>query len=189
MRRKTKRAFRYLFPVTVLITCTLLFTTKSKNNSIEKNSTEKECVIEGHGANTSAKSLSLVSHNPQNATKLQISAVDAVQLDDGEMNLHNPYGVLENKKGLSSLISNEAIYDADNRKVKFYENVNFTHFSGLVATTSSATLDTKTQDISGENKIKARHNNNLITANTFEFQKAGNVIVFNGNVCLNVVRK
>lgn len=188
MRRKTKRAFRYFFPLTLFIACALLFQMKSKKSEIEKKYSPQEFIIE-ESSNTGAKSLSLVSHNPQKETKLQINAVDAVQICDGEMTLQNPSGLLENTKGLTSLISKEAIYYTDGRIVEFYKNVNFTHYSGLVATTDYATVDTKTQDISGENGIRVRHKENLITAKAFELQEAGNLIKFNGNVCLNISRK
>ena len=189
MQRKTKRAFRYLFPVTLFAACTLLFQAKSPRNIAEgKNFAQQKKTTE-QPVSTGAKSLSIISHNPQNETKLQINAIDAVQICEGELALSNPSGIFENTKGLTELISKEARYHEEERKIKFYKNVNFAHHSGLIATTNHAVVDTKTQDIIGEEGIKAHHKGSIITANTFELPKAGNLIKFNGNVCFNISRK
>ena len=189
MQRKTKRAFRYLFPVTLFAACALLFQAKSPKSTTDGENFVQSKKTTGQPVSTGAKSLSLISHNPQNETKLQINAIDAVQICEGELALSNPSGVFENAKGLTELISKEARYHEDESKIKFYKNVNFTHHSGLIATTEHAVVDTKTQDIIGEEGIKAHHKGSIITASAFELPEAGNLIKFNGNVCFNISRK
>ncbi len=189
MRRKSKRAFRYFFPVALLLVCIILFKNgPSKDYAKNTNQKSSESEIEAH-VDTSAKILKMISHNPETKSKMQINAQTAVQMEENIVLLHNPCGLFENAKGQSSLTSSEAKYLENCREVHFFENVNFSHPSGLTATTSHATVNTKTQDIIGDQGVKACHNESTITANSYEIQKSGNLINFKGNVSLNVDQK
>ncbi len=188
MRRKTKRAFRYFFPVTFFLTCLFLFTDKS-SKEITINAQHQEKLQSSEYVNTGAKTLNLSSHNPQSQEKLRIEAVDAIQKIDGELTLRNPSGLFEGSKGPNLLTSVEALYRETDRNVEFLKSVNFTHHSGLTAITERALVNTQTQVISGEQGIKASHKSSTITANSYEIQNSGDLINFSGRVCLNISQK
>ena len=188
MRRKTKRAFRYFFPVTLFLTCLLLFNDKS-SKEVTINAQYQEKLQSSKYVNTGAKTLNLSSHNPQSQEKLRIEAVDAIQKIDGELTLRSPSGLFESSKGPNSLTSVEALYREIDRKVEFLQNVNFTHHSGLTAITEQAMVNTQTQVISGEQGIKACHKSSTITANSYEIQNSGDLINFSGKVCLKISQK
>lgn len=188
MRRKTKRAFRYFFPVVLSLTCLLLFNDKSSRD-VNISAQHQEKLQPSGYVNTAAKTLNLSSHNPQSQEKLRIEAVDAIQKIEGELTLRSPSGLFENSKGLNSLTSVEALYREMDRKVGFTKNVNFIHHSGLTAVTERADVDTQTQVISGEEGIKACHKSSTITANSYEIQNSGDLIKFSGGVCLTILQK
>ncbi|MEI6188154.1 MAG: LPS export ABC transporter periplasmic protein LptC [Alphaproteobacteria bacterium] len=188
MRRKTKRAFRYFFPVTLFLTCLLLFNDKSSRD-VNIGMQPQEKPQSSKYINTGAKTLNLSSHNPQSQEKLKIEAVDAIQKIDGELTLRSPSGLFESSRGPNSLTSVEALYREIDREVEFLQSVNFTHHSGLTAITERAVVNTQTQVISGEQGIKACHKSSTITANSYEIQNSGDLINFSGRVCLNISQK
>jgi hypothetical protein len=187
MRRKTKRAFRYFFPVAMFMGCVFLFKEGSSSDVVKQTTLE----IPSHksvAVNAGAKMLKLISHNPETKAKLQVHAREAVQGDSGLI-LNNPTGVFENPKGDASLKSLTASYYEADKEVHFFEGVSFDHHSGLIATTDHAVLNTQTQEISGEQGVKVCHNANTITANSYEIQSSDDVINFSGKVCLNINQK
>ena len=103
---------------------------------------------------TQAKALRMVSHNPQTQAHLYVNADKAVQYDD-KITLNNPIGTFEKPEGPTSLKSIKASYYEADREVHFFEKVSFDHYSGFTATTIHAILNTQTQDISGNQGIKA----------------------------------
>ena len=137
---------------------------------------------------TQAKMLRMVSHNPHTQARLFVNANKAIQYGD-KITLNNPVGIFEKPEGPASLKSTQASYYKTNREVHFFEKVSFDHHSGLIATTNHAILNTQTQDISGNQGIKACHQDNTITAQSYEIYSGKNVMSFSGNVCLNVSRK
>jgi hypothetical protein len=136
---------------------------------------------------TQAKMLRLVSHNPKTQARLFVNANEAVQNSDRVV-LNNPVGNFEKPEGPASLKSNQASYYQADDEVHFLEEVIFAHHSGLVANTEQAVLNTKTQDITGSQGIRACHHENTITAKSYEIQTGENVVNFSGDVCLNVSR-
>ena len=187
MRRKTNRVFRYFFPVAVVSISLFLLTEGSSKDIVAETVPPKEAsVVETN--KTQAKMLKLVSHNPSTQARLLVNAHEAVQASD-KITLNNPVGTFEKPDGPSSLKANQASYYEADREVHFFEKVNFDHYSGLKATTEHAVLNTQTQDIAGNQGIKACHHENTITANAYEIQSEKSVVSFSGNVCLNVSRK
>jgi len=187
MRRKANRILRYFFPVAIISIALVLL----KNSSIEKvdhEVTSKKQVSEEVVEKTQAKMLRMVSHNPQTQARLLVNANKAIQYDD-KITLNNPTGTFEKSDGSSSLKSFQASYYEIDHEVHFFEKVSFDHHSGLIATTKHAILNTQTQDISGSQGIKACHQENTITAQSYEIHTGKNVMCFSGDVCLNVSRK
>ena len=187
MRRKTKRAFRYFFPAVMFAVCTFLFK-EGSSKDVVKESTPEASVNIMVPANTSAKMLRLISHNPETKAKMLVNAQGAMQ-GDGTLILNNPTGVFENPKGPALLKSTTASYYEADKEVHFFEEVSFDHYSGLIATTCHAVLDTQTQKISGDQGVKACHQQNTITAKSYDIQSSDDVINFNGKVCLNINQK
>jgi lipopolysaccharide assembly outer membrane protein LptD (OstA) len=184
MRRKAKRAFRYIFPGAVLVGCTLLFIqhtpTSQQKTCHDEVTTEKKALP----LDTSAKMLRLFSHNPDTQEKVMINSKEAVENGD-KLILLTPIGVLENPKGHSLLKSTTASYDKTAKQVDFIDNVSFDSNSGLVATTDYATLDAQTQKVSGNKGIKAIHQQNTIQAESYVITPTNDVINFTGKVCLS----
>ncbi len=187
MRRKTNRVFRYLFPAAMLGASLFLLTEGSSKDVVQEAAPVKEASV-AFTNKAQAKMLRLVSHNPQTQARLFVNAREAVQHTD-KITLSNPVGTFEKPEGPASLKSAQASYYEADREVRFFENVRFDHHSGFVATTDHAVLNTQTQDIAGNQGIKACHHKNTITANAYEIQGETNVMCFSGDVCLNVSRK
>ena len=187
MRSKTNRVFRYFFPAAVVGASLFLLTEGSSKDVVQEAVPVKEASVAVTNK-TQAKMLKLVSHNPLTQARLRVNAHEAVQAND-KITLNNPVGTFEKPDGPSSLTSTQASYYEADSEVHFFEKVNFDHYSGLKATTEHAVLNTQTQDITGDQGIKACHQANTITANTYEIQTEKSVVNFSGNVCLNVSRK
>ncbi len=187
MRRKTKRAFRYFFPVAMFAVCIFLFK-EGTSKDVIKEATPEIAANLPVSASTSAKILELASHNPETKVKLLVRAQEAVQ-GDGALMLNYPTGVFENPKGPASLKSTTASYYEADKEIHFFKEVSFDHHSGLIATTSHAVLNTQTQEISGDQGVKACHQANMITAKSYEIQSVDGVINFKGKVCLNINQK
>jgi hypothetical protein len=184
MRRKGKRAFRYFFPIVIITTFIVLYNNTSSTSVVHN--APQEAVVSASG-DSCAKMLNFSSHNPETNGKLLINAKGAVK-DDGILILDNPNGVFENSKGAAILASPKASYCENDSRVCFTDKVNFNHHSGLEALSSHAVLNTKTQYISGEN-IQAHHQNNTITAQSYDINPVSDVIAFKGDVCLNIRQK
>jgi len=184
MRRRAKRAFRYIFPSVVLVSCTLLFIQNTPKHTQQKTCPEVTTEQKVLPLDTSAKMLRLFSHNPDTQEKVMINSKEAVENGD-KLILLTPTGVLENPKGHSLLKSTTASYDKSAKQVDFIDNVSFDNNSGLVATTDSATLDTKTQKIYGNRGIKASHQQNTIQAESYVITPTNDVINFTGKVSLS----
>lgn len=187
MRRKTNRILRYFFPAVIIGISLILLKKSSLENIPQEVSCEKQ-IPETITEKTQAKVLRMVSHNPQTQARLVVNADKAIQYGD-KITLNNPVGVFEKPDEAASLKSTQASYYEIDREVHFVEKVSFDHHSGLVATTNHAILNTQTQDISGNQGIKACHQENTITAQSYEIHAGKNVMCFSGNVCLNVSRK
>lgn len=188
MRRKTNRVFRYFFPA-VLIGAILVFLTEgSSNDIVQEAGAVKESAVTNASEKTQAKMLKMVSHNPQTQARLFVNADQAIQYSD-KITLDNPVGTFEKPEGLASLKSTQASYYEADREVHFFEKVRFDHHSGFKAITNHAVLNTQTQDISGDQGVKACHQENVITAQSYEIKTGKNLVCFSGNVCLNVSRK
>jgi hypothetical protein len=187
MRRKTNRVFRYFFPAAMVGTILFLLTEGSSKDAMLETAQAKETAT-AVPTETQAKMLKLVSHNPLTQARLFVNAHQAIQAND-KITLNNPVGTFEKPEGPSSLTSTQASYYEAERKVHFFEKVNFDHYSGLKATTEYAVLNTQTQDITGDQGIKACHHKNTITANAYEIQPEQSVVCFKGDVCLSVSRR
>ncbi len=187
MRRKTNRVFRYFFPVVILGTSLVFLTQETSKDAAQDVIYEKEAIAVSE--KTQAKMLKMVSHNPQTQARLFVNANEATQHSDKKIALSNPVGTFEKPEGQASLKAVQASYYEANREVHFFKKVSFDHHSGLTATTEHAVLNTQTQDISGSQGVEARHQENKITAKSYEIQTGKNVMCFSGNVCLNVSRK
>jgi LPS export ABC transporter protein LptC len=166
----------------------LVFLTEGSSEGVvqEAISTKKTPVTESE--KTQAKMLKMVSHNPQTQARLFVNANEATQYDD-RISLSNPVGTFEKPDGPASLKATQAAYYESNREVHFLKKVSFDHHSGLTATTEHAVLNTKTHDISGNKGVEACHQENKITAKSYEIQTGKNVMSFSGNVCLSISRK
>lgn len=187
MRRKANRIFRYLFP-SLVIGCGFVFLIKGL---LEKSTNENPTDNQDMPIITDkiqAKILRMVSHNPETHARLFVNADKATQSGD-KITLNNPVGIFDTSTGKTSLHSKHASYYESDREVHFFDEVNFDHFSGFSAFTKHAILNTKTQDIFGNQGITAHHQKNTITAHSYEIHTDKNVIQFSGNVCLNVSRK
>jgi len=187
MRRKTNRVFRYFFPVAIIGTSLVFLTEGSSEGVVQEAISTKETPVT-ESEKTQAKMLKMVSHNPQTQARLFVNANEAIQCGD-KITLNNPVGTFEKPEGPASLKSAQASYYEANREVHFLKKVSFDHYSGLKATTEHAVLNTQTQDISGNRGVEACHQDNTITAKSYEIQTGKNVMCFSGNVCLNVSRK
>jgi hypothetical protein len=187
MRRKTNRVFRYFFPVAIIGTSLVFLTEGSSEGVVQEAISTKETPVT-ESEKTQAKMLKMVSHNPQTQARLFVNANEAIQCGD-KITLNNPVGTFEKPEGPASLKSAQASYYEANREVHFLKKVSFDHHSGLKATTEHAVLNTQTQDISGNRGVEACHQDNTITAKSYEIQTGKNVMCFSGNVCLNVSRK
>ena len=187
MRRKTNRIFRYFFPTAIVSTVLAFLTDGTSENATQETVSKKEFSV-ATTDKTQAKMLKMVSHNPQTQARLLVNANEATQYDD-RISLSNPVGTFEKPYGPASLKATHAAYYESNREVHFLKKVSFDHHSGLTATTEHAVLNTKTHDISGNNGLEACHQENKITAKSYEIQTGKNVMSFSGNVCLSVSRK
>jgi len=179
MRRKTNRIFRYFFPTAIVSTVLAFLTDGTSENATQETVSKKEFSV-ATTDKTQAKMLKMVSHNPQTQARLLVNANEATQY---------PVGTFEKPDGPASLKATQAAYYESNREVHFLKKVSFDHHSGLTATTEHAVLNTKTHDISGNNGVEACHQENKITAKSYEIQTGKNVMSFSGNVCLSVSRK
>ena len=187
MRRKTNRIFRYFFPTAIVCAALAFLTDGTSENATQETVSKKEFSV-ATTDKTQAKMLKMVSHNPQTQARLLVNANEATQYDD-RISLSNPVGTFEKPDGPASLKATQAAYYESNREVHFLKKVSFDHHSGLTATTEHAVLNTKTHDISGNNGVEACHQENKITAKSYEIQTGKNVMSFSGNVCLSVSRK
>ena len=187
MRRKTNRIFRYFFPTAIVCAALAFLTDGTSENATQETVSKKEASVTITDQ-TQAKMLKMVSHNPRTQARLLVNANEAIQHED-RISLSNPIGIFEKLDGPASLKATRAAYYRSNREVHFLKEVSFEHHSGLTATTEHAVLNTKTHDISGNSGVEASHQQNKITAKSYEIQTGKNVMSFSGNVCLSVSRK
>lgn len=187
MRRKANRIFRYLFPTSIISFGFILFIQELFEKKTEIPQIEQQNIT-AISSKVQAKVLRMVSHNPETQAQLAVNADNAFQSGD-KITLNNPVGIFDNPEGKTSLCSKQAAYYESNREVHFFEKVKFNHFSGFNASTSHAVLDTKTQDIFGNQGIKASHQKNTISAHSYKIHTNRDTINFKGGVCLNISRK
>lgn len=187
MSRKANRIFRYLFPISIIGFGFILLVKGVFEKTAHQNLTDKQDSITiDHKIH--AKTLRMVSHNPETQARLFVNADKATQSGD-KITLNNPVGIFDNPGGKTSLHANQASYYESDREVHFFEKVDFDHFSGFIASTNHAILNTQTQTIFGDQGITAHHQENTITARSYEICTDKNIIHFSGDVCLNVSRK
>lgn len=185
MRRASKRAFRYVFPVVFAVFVVIFFI--SGNSASDAMSVN--CMQIGH-VNSKMESgiaecLKLSSCNPKDNSKFFVHAVKAMQ-GDSKIDLINPKSSLEKDDSGSVLTSLKAEYYEKDGIVNFIDNVSFEHTSGLSAKSPDAVLTTDTQNIAGKNGINAKHQQSQITGNTYVIESKKGKLSVQGNACLQV---
>lgn len=184
MIRASKRAFRYIFPL-ALGTAFVSFFLRNSPTIDAKQPTEQNHTSETKIESGIATQLKLTSYNSKDNSRLLVQAAQAKQ-HKNKVDLINPKSCLEKEGNSSVLTANKAEYYESDGIVNFIHEVDFKHTSGLTAQSPDAVLTTATQNISGENGVKASHKNNQITGNSYMIESKKGKLSVQGNACLHV---
>lgn len=185
MRRASKKAFRYVFPVMfAAFVVTFFIGGNADSDSVQSNCTQVER-IDSKMESGIADSLKLSSCNPKDNSKFFVHAAKAMQ-SDSKVDLIYPKSSLEKDDSVSSLTSLKAEYYEKDGVVNFIDDVSFEHTSGLSAKSPDALLATDTQNISGKNGINAKHRQSQITGNAYVIESKKGKLSVQGNACLQV---
>lgn len=185
MRRASKRAFRYAFPIVFGVFLVTFF--MRGNSAVDAKPVDDMQIkhVDSKLESGIAEQLKLSACNPKDNSKFFVHATKAVQ-SDNKVDLINPESSLEKDNGGSILTSLKAEYYEKDGIVNFVDDVNFEHTSGLSAKTPNAVLTTDTQNIVGKNGINALHKQNTITGNEYVIESKKGKLSVHGNACLNV---
>lgn len=101
--------------------------------------------------------------------------------------LENPSGeIVDNDGETVFLKSLKGEFDQTHQIIFLSENVELKKLNGLLFETNSATINLKTNEISGDEKISGKNNEGNILSQGFNIVDEGNKILFNGRTNLRL---
>ncbi len=149
-------------------------------------SDEASTLTKSDGANAPSMAKPVYEGTDAKGRQYRITGGRATQITADMIELDNVEAMLENGDSFISVTADKAQYKQEEKKVELIGNVNVLHGKGYSFVTPSATVDTATMDVTGNQEISGEGPMGKMLATGFEIRDNGKSIHFGGTGRVNV---
>lgn len=137
-------------------------------------------------ANAPSMSKPVYEGSDANGRQYRITGGKATQITADMIELDNMQAQLDSGDSAVTVTADKAQYKQEEKQVELIGNVNVVHAKGYHFVTPSATIDTATMDVTGNEEISGQGPMGKLLATGFEIRDNGSSIRFGGTSRVNV---